>query len=63
MHVVVNALKLSDSHGPVAKTFKIPSNQSALYAVATRRTVTTGTNVLFKSCLVNNQINVDVVKC
>lgn len=47
--VVVNAFRANVSQGPVAKILNIPSNHNDLYAVATNKIVTIGTNDLFKS--------------
>ena len=63
MLLVANAFKANVIHGPDVITRSSPSNHKVLYAVATSSIVTTGLNVLFKSCRVNNHSSVAVDKC
>lgn len=60
---VANAFNANVVHIPVIKNRITASNHKFLYGVATNKSVTIGLNFLSKSCRVNSQSNVAVVKC
>lgn len=60
---VASALNANNDHKPLITVFKTASSHNTLNGVATSNNVTIGLYLLLRSCRVNSQINVDVVKC